>query len=149
MELVSKLRAQVREAKNAQGPTGLHRKSIAAGAGVTLAICEAGRIGTLFGRAVTVAELLPVLDYGVEKITDGKPPGGFAGDMVRTLSMAGDVQVAELSRNAARTGIGLVRAYLGMNRPEATSSTKQTGPATHPSPEPATVVDETGAPITP
>lgn len=148
MELVGKLRAQVREAKNAQGPVGFHRKAIAAGAGLTLAIAEAGRIGTLFGRPVTVADLLPLADFGVEKLTDGKPPGGFAGDCVRVLAQAGDVQVAEVARNAARTGIGLARAYLTMNRPAAGPSPRSAGPAGHPSPEPATVVDESGQPVT-
>lgn len=147
MELVGKLRAQVREAKNAQGPVGFHRKAIAAGSGLLLAVAEAGRVGSLFGREVTMADLLPLADYGVEKLTDGKPPGGIAGDFVRVLAQAGDVQVADATRGLARTGIQLARSYLTMNRPDGASQ-KPAGQTSHPSPEPATVVDEAGQPVT-
>lgn len=147
LELASKLRAQLKEAKATQGPTGLHRKAIAAGSGLLLAVAEAGRVGSLFGRDVTMADLLPFADYSVEKLTDGKPPGGIAGDLVRVLAQAGDVQVADATRGLARTGIQLARAYLTMNRPDGASQ-KPAGQTSHPSPEPATVVDEAGQPVT-
>lgn len=146
LELVGKLRGQLREAKAAQEPVGMHRKAIAAGAGALLAIAEAGRVGSLFGREITMADLLPAADYAIEKFTDGRPPGGIAGDMVRVLNKAGDVQVASATRELTRTGITLVRGYLGMNRQEpASSNTSSSKP--HPAPEPATVVDENGQPV--
>lgn len=148
LELANKFKSQLKEARASASPTGMHRKAIAAGAGVVLGIAEAGKVGSLFGRDVTVAHLLPAVDFLVEKVTDGKPPGGLAGDVVRVLGQAGDVQVADGARELTRTGIGLLRAYLGMNRPAAGPSPRSAGPAAHPSPEPATVVDETGRPVT-
>lgn len=148
MELVGKLRAQVREAKASQNPAGLHGAAIAAGSGVLLGVAEAGQLGSFMGKPITVAHLVPVIGYAMERLTDGKPPGGLAGDAYRVVQLAGHVQVADGARELARTGVGLARAYLGMNRPAAGPSPRSAGPAAHPSPEPATVVDESGQPVT-
>ena len=143
-EELSDLRKKLKDQRSKLPAVGLERKAHAAAGGVLLGIAEEGKIGQIMGHDITVAHFLPVLDYSIDKFTDGKPPGGLAGDIVQSIRQAGDAQTVLTVKDLTRMGVTMARAYLGMNRP---SGDAQKTEAAHPAPE-ATVINQDGSPVT-